>query len=181
MNDEIWKDIPSGPGYEVSDQGQVRMKSSHVFNRGRLFFRKAKMLKQYVDRAGYLFVNLFPRGQRSSTGTRINKKFFVHRLVLEAFEGKCPEDMSVDHINRNRQDNSRLNLRYADIVEQNQNRDLSRISGEQSRFSKLTCEQVIDIRNQFKSGETIKVLGKTFNVSSTTIRRIVDRKTWKDC
>ena len=179
---EEWKKVPSAPGYEVTKCGQVRMEGTLVFNRGRMFHRKPKIIKNYEDSCGYLFVNLFPKGMRSSSGNKIRFKKFVHRVVMEAFVGPCPDDMTVDHIDRNRQNNCLENLRYADITTQNRNRDLSSIAGENSRFSKLTCEQVKEIRKRKETEKiTNKKLGEDYSVSSTTIKRIVSFESWKDC
>lgn len=41
-----------------------------------------------------------------------NQKHFVHRLVLEAFVGECPEGMECDHIDRNRSNNRLENLHW---------------------------------------------------------------------
>ena len=53
-----------------------------------------------------------------------NQKYFVHRLVLEAFVGNCPEGMECDHIDRNRSNNRIENLRWITV---NHNRSRKRI------------------------------------------------------
>ncbi len=176
---EKWKESGLAPGYEISNLGRVRMKSRHVINRGRRHFRGAKMLKQYESEDKYLFVSIFPKGLKTASGTAVNKKYFVHRLVMDAFVSSCPDDMTVDHINRDRQDNTLENLRYATKAEQDANRDLARISGENSRFAKLNWEKVRKIRNLHKLGETIKELSIDFGVSEGTIQRVVSSKSWK--
>ena len=45
------------------------------------------------------------------------KTYAVHRLVMEAFYGPCPEGMEVDHRNKRRDDNRVENLRYCSRVE----------------------------------------------------------------
>ena len=100
-------------------------------------------------------------------------------MVMDAFVGPCPEDMTVDHIDRDRQNNALDNLRYATKAEQDENRDLSGISGENSRFSKLDWDKVKEIRRLYAHGKTIKNLSSEFGVGSDTIRRVVNNKTWK--
>ena len=72
------------------------------------------MVKEHRDSDGYCFVVLALKGE--------TQKRFVHRLVAEAFIGPRPEDQTVDHINRVRNDNRVENLRYATASEQNLNR-----------------------------------------------------------
>lgn len=54
---------------------------------------------------------------------KINGKYYcVHRIVLEAFVGECPENKKeIDHINRNPQDNRVENLRWCTHSENNRN------------------------------------------------------------
>ena len=176
---EIWKKSNLAPGYEVSDEGRIRMPSRFVVNRGRRHFRKAKLLKLYEGDDKYQFVVVFPTGQKTKEGKAVSRKYFVHRLVMDAFVGICPEDMTVDHIDRNRQNNALSNLRYATKAEQDENRDLSKISGENSRFSKLNWDKVKEIRRLYTHGETIKTLADQFDVGADTIRRVINNKTWK--
>lgn len=43
------------------------------------------------------------------------KRMYVHRLVMLAFHGKS--DLTVDHLNMNKQDNRLENLEYVTVVE----------------------------------------------------------------
>ena len=176
----MWKSSNLAPGYEVSNFGKIRMPSRHVVNRGRRYFRKAKLLKLYESSDSYQFVVVFPFGQKTKSGTAVSKKHFVHRMVMDAFVGSCPEGMTVDHIDRNRQNNKLENLRYATKSEQDANRDLSGISGENSRFSKLDWDKVRKIRQLHTEGKAITTMAKRFNVGGDTIRRVVNNKTWKE-
>ena len=52
------------------------------------------------DGAGYMKVKIH------------NKNYRVHRIVLEAFVGECPEGFECDHSDRNRHNNTLTNLRW---------------------------------------------------------------------
>jgi len=58
----------------------------------------------------------------------LSKTFAVHSLVAKAFLGDKPEGFQIDHINRDRQDNRKENLRYVTPRENSLNtcRSLSR-------------------------------------------------------
>ena len=57
----------------------------------------------------------------------------------------------------------------------------SDISGENNPASKLTLNQVSEIRNEFDNSRGIYVkLSKKYNVSTACIRKIVKGKTWKE-
>ena len=94
---EEWKPVVGYEGrYEISSAGRVY---SHV---------SGKMLKPWCSpkaRRVQLQVFLF-----TADGAR--KPRLVHRLVLEAFVGPCPEGMQACHFNDVPDDNRLLNLRW---------------------------------------------------------------------
>lgn len=78
--------------YQVSDNGEIHS------------LLQKKVLTPRRNRAGYLTV-LLSQGGRS-------KRVYVHRVVLEAFVGPCPEGMETCHNNGNPADNHLENLRW---------------------------------------------------------------------
>jgi hypothetical protein len=171
---ETWKPLARNPNYEVSTEGRVREKARPVFNRGRIHSKPPRTIEPFIDTEGYAFVVL-----RKPMGTGA-EKIFVHRLVMEVYQGECPDEMTVDHIDRVRTNNALANLRYATKAEQTENRDLSRISGENSRFSKLTQSDVDEARKMIGLGFDDGVIAARFGVSSATIKNIRNGKSWKN-
>lgn len=106
---EQWKPIPGWEGYyEVSDRGRVLSVSREVWQIGRWgkgFWRttKPRILRPGIMR-GYERVSL----QRNKHVEQVA----VHRLVLLAFAGPCPEGMEACHANDERRDNRLGNLRW---------------------------------------------------------------------
>lgn len=100
MATEVWAQIGGYEGmYEVSNMGQIR---SYVQGRGKLLKpRRTKALGR--QNPGWT-VALFKDGTR--------RNFLVHRLVLEAFEGPCPDGLEACHYNDNSADNRLANLRW---------------------------------------------------------------------
>lgn len=96
----VWKDVPGYAGrYEVSDAGEVR---SNLPWRGHV---GPRLLSPHEHTDGYLRVMM-----RGADGSR--KGWFVHRLVLLAFEGECPEGMETRHLDGDPRNNELSNLRY---------------------------------------------------------------------
>lgn len=85
-----WLDIPSFPGYLVSDDGQV------CSRRG--------ILSQFVDACGYYRLGLYRDGKR------VNCR--VHVLVADAFLGPRPVGAVIRHLDGNHQNNSPVNLQW---------------------------------------------------------------------
>ena len=100
---EQWKQIEDYPNYWISDLG-------NVFNR-----KLDCPMKVMTNERGYIRVAL-----RNDKG---RKKFFVHRLVLEAFT-EPNDELEVNHINHVRNDNRLDNLEWCD-KSQNTNDRLS--------------------------------------------------------
>lgn len=99
----MWKSISGFKNYEINSLGQIRnIKNNNLispFNNGRDY--------QCV----YLYLG---------NGTR--KIFRLHRLVANAFLPNIEGKHFVDHVNRNRSDNTIANLRWATRIENNDNR-----------------------------------------------------------
>jgi len=93
IDGEIWKDVVGYEGvYEVSDHGRVRrVRTGLVLSPGR-------------DKKGYTNVGLCVDGKP------IRVK--VHHLVMEAFVGKRPNGLVINHIDENPRNNHVSNLEY---------------------------------------------------------------------
>ena len=92
MTDEIWKQINGFSNYFISNTGRVKNTAS------------GRILKHHGNGNGYLRVGLYTGGKE--------KKFRVHRLVLQMFVGLCPDGEEADHIDRIRTNNTVSNLRW---------------------------------------------------------------------
>ena len=103
---EIWKEIRTFPGYEVSNYGNVRSVSRYVEHRLSQQYVAGQIRKLQRDRDGYLAVCL-----------RMNKKLKlcrVHRLVADAFVPNPNNHPMVNHLNSKRDDNRFENLEWTD-------------------------------------------------------------------
>jgi hypothetical protein len=153
----MWKTIPTYPNYEISDLGEVRRIGS------------IKLLKQETLKGNhpYQFIGLSAAGKQ--------KKFSVHRLVLQAFVGPCPDGCECMHLDDNPKNNKLKNLKWGTVKE---NRSTIKRKGEHGSNSKLTTEQVLIIRELVSYGNKQTLLAKDFNVTQAAISNMVTRRTW---
>lgn len=164
------REIPSAPGYGVSRDGRVfsrRMPGPGSNDRGRWKERKTQF-----DRRGYVRVGL------KVGGRLINPP--VHRLVLEAFVGPCPEGMEARHLNGRRSDNRVDNLAWGTKVENQADKVAhgTRQEGARNGNSRLTDADVVSIRMEAQSGRIHEEIARDFGVSQPTVSSIVARRTW---
>lgn len=104
MENEIWRDIIGYEGlYMVSNMGRVKSLDRTVKCRnGGTAVKKGKVLKQHISHKTRCQVGLCVGKTR--------KYPIVSRLVWEAFNGKIPEGMQVNHIDENPLNNRLDNL-----------------------------------------------------------------------
>ena len=145
-------------GYEVSDQGRVRKPGKEP--------RKTKRIGR-----NYVGVNIVNNGK--------HKTYYIHRLVLEAFEGDQPsEKHEASHLNGDRSDNRLCNLAWEDTkTNANRRREHGTSgAGEKNAMAKLTEQQA----NFIKTSDIHDAdLAARFSVSPTTIRDIRASRTWR--
>lgn len=103
---EQWRPIPGYEGfYEVSDQGRIKsLARKFVRANGRPHSVRERIRKPGTLRSGHKTVQLCMRGS--------DQTHSVHRLVMLAFVGPCPNGMEVCHNNSIPADNRLTNLRY---------------------------------------------------------------------
>jgi len=105
-----WRKIEGHDGYEISVEG---VRSYWERGRWKKRIEIPKMLKLSTNTNGYLYLML-----------GIGHKYRFHRLLAEAFIPNPENKPFIDHINRNRLDNRLENLRWVDLVENNENKGI---------------------------------------------------------
>jgi hypothetical protein len=111
------------------------------------------------------------------------KLLYVHRLVLEAFVGPCPDGMEGCHGDGDTANNRLGNLRW-DTPKSNR-ADASRHGtvplGSRHGNAKLNEQQVREIRQKYvrgKRGCGYIRLAAEYEVSKLLIRKIIEREIW---
>lgn len=194
MENEIWRPVLGYEGdYEVSNLGRVRSIYKVVIkSNDQTYTRVSKILKSALDTKGYV------RCALSKIGAKLVTKK-VHRLVAESFIPTSDMTLFVNHKNFITTDNTvenlewvtnkqnvyhsiragRLQMKADDALrERSINKEIKR--GSLNGCSKLTEEQVLEIRSKYKPNiYTRKMLGEEYGVDHTTIKGIVNRKSWK--
>lgn len=124
---------------------------------------------------GYFRVALSNRGVR--------KKFLVHRLVLLAFVGACPDGYQARHFPDGcRSNNALSNLSWSTQSDNQRDRLVhgTDIRGEKNKRSKLTNDRVMVIRDVCAKGSrSFRSIAREFGVGVDCILDINNRKTWK--
>lgn len=162
MKNVILFDVPNFVGlYSVTSDGQVFSWKHKIF------------LKPQKQQNGYLTVNLYK--------DKKVKTISIHRIVAEVFCQNPNGKPIVNHKNLNKQDNRSINLEWCTHRENLQHAcDNGIRNGESNGNSKLTKEQVIDIRSKYQFRKyTYDKLSIEYGVQKNYIARIVNKKVWK--
>lgn len=170
MKPEEWRDVVGYEGiYQVSDAGGVRVLDRLVeygdgVRGARL--KRGHDLKPQVMKKGHLVVQLYRDGTQ--------KGCLIHRLVLEAFVGPCPDGMEGCHNDGNPANNNLDNLRWDTSKANNldKTRHGTQNTGSKHGMSVLVEAQVAEIKRRLKLGDSQRSIAKDYGVSQMTISKI---------
>jgi len=173
---ENWLPVVGYEGvYEISDRGRFKRIK---YGRGVVAVNKPRLGTLTAD------------GYRHTVLSRLNKKksILIHRIVLAAFVGPCPDGKETNHKDGVKDNNWLGNLEYMTPKENTRHAiDVLGIKigsgsycGEQHPYTRLTNQQVLDIRAKYAAGGvTLARLGKQYGYTEAGIWKIVRRKSWR--
>lgn len=168
---EIWKDVVGYEGsYQVSNLGNVKG-MSRISLQGRPLAEKP--LAGSVNHKGYARVALTDRAG-------VRKNHSIHRLVLAAFVGPCPDGMEGCHKDGNSRDNTLGNLRWDSPVANWADRRTHGTAtiGAKHPMAKITEETARAIKERLKDDIAVRLLAAEFDVSVGTVAQIKRGNTW---
>lgn len=143
---EIWKDIPKWEGlYQVSNLGRIKSVKRD----------KVKVLD--INNAGYARVQLCDDKRR--------KKYFVHRLVAQAFISGYFENAQVNHIDMDRTNNIASNLEWVTPSE-NQKKAINIRGLHEGHFQKQPYKLTLSTGQVFYY-DTIKDCARSLGLSKS--------------
>jgi hypothetical protein len=172
-SEEIWKPIPDFPGYEVSDHGRVRSywKITPI-GRGKgtkstIELSPQRIVKSCVYFKKYLTIGLWKDRKHTTIA--------IHTLVLEVFVGPAKKGEVCRHLDGNRLNNRRINLCWGTYKENSLDRlkHGTMYFGTNLYNTKLTDEQVSEIRKMAQDGHCNKEIAAIFKVGRGHIASII--------
>lgn len=146
-----------------------------ISNFGRVFSEKRKLIMSPSKIAeGYLGVTFRTPGKRKTPR--------VHRLVAIHFIDNPENKPEVNHIDGDKTNNHYKNLEWCTRSENMKHAfslGLNDLKGENGSNCKLTEREVKEIRFKKENGAKVIDLMKEYGISSSNVRCIIYRKTWK--
>lgn len=125
-------------------------------------------------------------GQFLYTREGKTKNISAHRMAFQLFKGEIPSGMQVNHTCDNKRCVNPIHLYIGtqsenlyDAVNRGRHKS-NNLFGNKNPKTKLNIEDVIKIRESYKSGTASQgALAKKYGVSQANISSIVLRETWK--
>lgn len=145
---------------------------------GQLYSKKSKkLLSLCVSTSGYYSYNTRINGK--------NKLFRIHRLVAQTFIPNLENKPFVNHKDGDKLNNKVENLEWVTPSENTKhaykNNLINRDNHLESvkKLRKLSESDVRDIKNKYSKDYSCRKLAKEYNVSVSTINRIILNQTYK--
>lgn len=135
-----------------------------------------KFISEHPDKNGYMKVRLsskdLPNGKQHA--------YSVHRLVLENFRPvENMENLQVNHIDGNKSNNSLSNLEWTTCEENIRYAIDNNLRAQVNGAAKLTEEDVLNIIEKLKNGQTCCSIAKEYGLCRATIEKIYNGTSWK--
>lgn len=173
---EVWKKSPSWACLEISSIGRVRRcedQVNHRWKRGKGSHNKGYV---YIPRIrdGYSTIRLNINGKR--------KHLLVNRLVCEAFNGPSPNgNYHAAHKNGDQTKNFPKNLYWATPQQNIEDRERhgKTMRGDGHYYRKLSSCDIPKIRKFISAGIPSTEIAKKYGVTSSAIKAIKGKITWK--
>lgn len=166
-----YKEIARLPGYRFGSDGSVWSR----WTTGRKLRPDWRLRRLFPSRLGRLNVGIVIDGR--------NVTCLVHRLILEAFVGPCPDGMECCHGDGNPANNDISNLRWdtrrANTADAIRHGTLNDWRGAGNPTAKLRKEDIHTIRKLCREGRTYASVGRLFGVDATTISKVNTGKSWR--
>lgn len=171
--------IPNLDGYAASADGSVWTELKMRGRGANRMMHKSgvwRRLPAGPDKHGYRIIRV---GAGVAGGGK-SRKLYVHRLVLEAFVGPCPDGMECRHLNGDRGDCRPENLAWGTRGENQLDRADHGTSnrGEAHWRSKLNSEQVSEIKRLLSLGERGSAIARRYGVHPVTVSGIKLGRIW---
>jgi hypothetical protein len=157
---EVWRNIPSLPGYMVSSRGKIKTVPRRVRSRYGTRIVPEKLRKTFLCH-GYEYLSTTNRTVR------------VHRLVAEAFLENRDNLPQVNHINGVRNDNRVENLEWCD-ASQNRVHAIEKL-GAKTRTTKEMLQERSEMLDAFDNGATYNDLSARFKKPRSQIGSFLSR------
>lgn len=163
--------------YEVSEDGRIKTIERVITLPSHSYLKKERILTQFKDGRGYMHVKLYD-------GKGKPKSLCIHRIVASTFIlNDDKTKLEVNHIDGNKSNNCVSNLEWCTRGENIKHaytlRDPESYKGSGNKNSKLTEDQVINIREEYRTKNfTYKQLADKYKVGVTLIGYIINNKVW---
>lgn len=162
---EQWRDVVGWEGfYQVSSEGSVRSLPRIVrCSNGTVRTCLGRQMQGIAER-GYVAIRLCDGESKTPKAMR------VHRLVAMAFIPNPDSKPQVNHIDSNRVNNRVSNLEW---VTSRENILHAERVGRRKHLTKLSADNVMEVRRRWQEGATVRGLAREFGVHLRTMRKIV--------
>lgn len=168
-----YRPIAGYPGYWIGEDGTVYGTRCYTGEIRSDVWNQCRTEQNHKGR--YLRVGL-----RAIPGGK-PKTLYVHRLVMNAFVGQCPEGMECLHGDGDAGNCLLDNLSWGPRTDnaEDRRRHGTMPMGSNHKNSKLTEDQVREMRQLAAQGMSQRLIGLRYGIQQGSVSAIVLRKVWK--